>query len=151
MAKPFHFVEVFHRRLALGHLVQHFVKTLVADTARSTLAAGLVHGKLKEEFRDVDHAVVLVHDDKSAAAHHRADCDKVIVVDRRVDERSRDTSAGRTAGLSRLELFAVGNAPADFFDNRSERSAHRNFDKTGVMYLTAEREHLGALALLGTH
>ena len=33
----------------------------------------------------------------------------------------RDTSAGRTAGLRRLKLLAVGDAAADILDNRAQR------------------------------
>ena len=42
-------------------------------------------------------------------------------------------------------------AAADIFYNGAERGAHGNFDKTGIDYLAAQREHLGALALFGTH
>ena len=36
----------------------------------------------QEELGDIHHAVVLVHDDHAAGAHHGADGDQVVVVDR---------------------------------------------------------------------
>ena len=49
----------------------------------------------------------------------------------------RDTSAGRSAGLRRLELFAVWNAAADLFDNFTQRGSHRNLYQTGIVDLAA--------------
>ena len=70
VAQLFHLVEHFHGALTLGDLVEHFEQTLGADTAGSTFTAAFVNGKLKEELGDVDHAVVLVHNDEAAGAHH---------------------------------------------------------------------------------
>ena len=64
---------------------------------------------------------------------------------------SRDTSAGRTTGLSSLELLAVRDTATDVFNNRTKGSTHRDFYKTGVLNLTAESEYLGTLTLFGTH
>ena len=126
-------------------------RRLGTDTAGRALTAGLVDGELEEELREIDHAGVLVHDDKSAGAHHGADGDQVIVVDRSIDEGSGDTSAGRSAGLSRLELLAVRDAAADVLDDFAEGGAHRDLDETGVGDLAAESEDLRALGLLGSH
>ena len=64
---------------------------------------------------------------------------------------SRDTSAGRTTGLSCLKLLTVRDAATDIFNNRTKGGTHRDFYKTGVLNLTAESEYLGTLTLLGTH
>ena len=77
--------------------------------------------------------------------------DQVVIVDRNIEMLSRDTSAGRTAGLCRLELLAVRDAAADLFDYLTERGSHGNLHQTGVVDLAAQREYLGALGLLGTH
>ena len=62
-----------------------------------------------------------------------------------------DTSAGRTAGLSSLELLAVGYTTADLKYDLAEGGAHGDLNKTGVVDLAAESEYLCTLALLGTH
>ena len=121
------------------------------DTARCALTAGFVHGEFEEELGKVHHTGVFVHDDQTAGAHHGACLDEVVVVDRGIDEGSRETSAGRTAGLGSLELLAVRNAAADLLYDLTQGGAHRDFHKTGVLDLAAECEHLGALGGFGTH
>ena len=64
---------------------------------------------------------------------------------------SGDTTTGRTTGLSSLELLAVRNAAADFFDDFAQGDTHRDFNKTGILDLAAECEDLGTLGLFGTH
>ena len=76
--------------------------------------------------------VVLVHDDQAAGAHHGADGDQVVVVDRDIDLLSRDTAAGRAAGLGRLELLAVRDAAADLLDDFAQGGAHGDFHQAGV-------------------
>jgi hypothetical protein len=65
--------EVFQRRPPLVILVEDVVHLVGADPAGGALAAGLVHAELQVELGDVHHAVVLVHDDQAAGAHHRAE------------------------------------------------------------------------------
>ena len=48
-----------------------------------------------------------------------------------------------TAGLCRLELLPFRNAAADIFNDFAKSCAHRDLNKTGVMYFAAEREYLG--------
>ena len=57
----------------------------------------------------------------------------------------RDAAAGRAAGLCSFELLAVRDAAADFFNNFTQGGTHRDLNKAGVVDLTAECEHLGAL------
>ena len=151
MCKLFEAVEVRKLALAGDDAVEDLKHALGTDTAGRALAAGLIDGEVEEEARDIDHAVVLVHDDQTAGAHHRADGDQVVIVDRRVDQACGDAAAGRTAGLRSLELSAVRDAAADLFDDLAERGAHRDLHKTGVGDLAAEREDLRALRLFGTH
>ena len=69
--------------VALGDLIQHFTAVrLGTDTAGRTFSAGFIHGKFQEEFRDVYHTGVFVHDDQTAGAHHGTDRDQVVIVDR---------------------------------------------------------------------
>ena len=143
--------DIFERAVTVGDLFEGFEKAHGTDTAGYALTAGFVNGEFKEEFRNVNHAVVFVHNNQTAGAHHGADCGEVIVVDGSVDERSGDTTAGRTAGLSSFELLAAGNAAADFFNDFSEGGTHGDFNETGVGDLTAEREYLGTLGGCGTH
>ena len=63
LAEVLEVVQILHRTLALGNLVENLLETLVADTAGSALSAGLVHGELEVELGHGHHAVVLVHDE----------------------------------------------------------------------------------------
>ena len=63
----------------------------------------------------------------------------------------RDAAAGGTAGLSRFEFLAVGDAAADLFDDLPEGGAHGDFHQAGVLDLAAQSEDLGAFGLLGAH
>ena len=150
-AEFFELSDVFHRAIAVCDLFESFEKSHRTNAAGYALTAGFVNGEFKEELRNVNHAVVFVHNDQTAGAHHGADCGEVIVVDGSVDEGSGDTAAGRTAGLSSFELLAAGNAAADFFNDFSEGGTHGDFNETGVGDLTAECEYLGTLGGCGTH
>ena len=65
----------------------------------------------KEELCDIDHAGRFIHNDEAAGAHHGADGDEAVIIDRCIDEGRRDAAAGRTAGLCSLELVAAGMPP----------------------------------------
>jgi len=147
----FQLVQIFQSALALSDAVKDLIHTTGTDTAGSTLTAGLINGELEEELGDIDHAVVLVHDDETTGTDHGADLCKVIVVHGNVKVLSRNTSAGRTAGLSCLELLAVGNAAADLINDGAQRSTHGNLDEAGVLDLAAQSEDLGALCALVAH
>ena len=151
LCKLFELIKVFHLALALGDLCEKLKHSYRTDTAGSALTAGLVHGELKEELCKVYHTGILVHDDKSAGAHHGADGDKVIVVNGCIYKACGDASAGGTAGLRRFELLAVGDTAADLFYDLTKGGTHRNLNKTGVGDLAAESEHFCALGLFGTH
>ena len=133
----FKFVEIFQRSVALGDSCKNFKHSSCSDTARRTFSAAFINGKLEEEFRKVHHAGVLVHNYKSARAHHGAYRGEVVIVYRGIYKRCGNTSAGRTAGLRRLELFAVWDAAADLFDHFTKRGSHRNFYQTGIVDLAA--------------
>ena len=97
-------VEVVHSSLSLGYLVKELVELSRTYTAGVALTAGLVNGELKVELGNIDHAVTLVHNDKSARAHHGAQSLQRLVVDRCVDILGRDTAARRAACLSNVKV-----------------------------------------------
>ena len=66
IAQLLHLVEILKRGVAAGDLVKHLIKALGADPARRALAAALVDGEFEEKLGDIDHAVVLVHDNQAA-------------------------------------------------------------------------------------
>ena len=145
------FVQILHGALAVRDLVQQLQQTLGAHAARRALAAAFVYGEFQEELGNIHHAGVLVHDDEAAGAHHAADGKQVVVVDGCVDETGRDAAAGGAARLRGFEFFAARDAAADLLDDGAQRGAHGNLYKAGILDLAAQREHLGALALLGAH
>ena len=63
----------------------------------------------------------------------------------------RNTSAGRTAGLSCFEFLTAGDTSADFLDNLPKRGTHGDFNQAGVVDLAAQGKYFGALGLFGTH
>ena len=77
----FDLVQIFHRRLAFCDLIQQLQQAGGANPAGGTLTAGLIHGKLQEELRDIYHTGIFVHNDQTAGAHHGADGDQVVIID----------------------------------------------------------------------
>ena len=138
-------VDIFQFASSLRNLCQNLQHSLRTDSARRTLSAGFIHGEFQEEFCDVDHTVIFVHDDQSAGAHHGTESGKVIVCHRRIDMRCRNTAAGRAARLSRLEFLAAGNTSADIIDNFTQRGTHFDFHQTCIDDLSAYGEYLRSL------
>ena len=151
LAKLLKSVKVLKGALAVGDFVKYFKKSSRTYTAGSALTAGLVNRELKEELGHIDHTVVLIHNDKTARAHHTADGNKVIVVNLGVDKACGDTSAGGTAGLRCLKLLSVRYTAAYLVNYSVKGNTHRNLNKTGMVYFTAKCEYLGALGFLSTH
>src|SRR5699024_6534017 len=116
-----------------------------------TFAAGLFHGEFQEELGDVHHTVILIHNDQTAGTHHGTDGKQVVIVNGDVEMLSRNTSAGRTAGLCRLEFLSVGNSAADLLDNLPQGGSHRDLHQTGIVNLSAQSEYLGSLGLFSAH
>ena len=91
VAKLLHTVKVLKLTITGDDLVEDLKKTLGTYTAGRTLTAGLVYRELKEELGDINHTVVLVHDDQTAGAHHGADSEQVVIVDGGIDQVCGDT------------------------------------------------------------
>ena len=144
-------LEILHGCFAAGDLFHDLQKTSGSDTAWCTLSAGLIDRELQEEFCNVDHTVVFVHNDQTAGTHHGADCDQVIVIDRNIIVVDGNTSAGRTAGLCCLESFAVRDAAADLLDDFTESGSHLDLYKTSVVDLAAQCEDLCSFGFFGSH
>ena len=143
-------VEVVHRAVAVGDLLQQLAEALVTDAAGAALAAALLAGELQIELGDSRHARGLVHDDHTAGAHHRASSHEAVVVDLGVEVFGSEAAAGGTTGLHGLELAAILDAATDLVDNLTKGDAHRDLDQTHVVDLAGEGEHLGSGRLLGT-
>ena len=60
-----------------------------------------------------------------------------------------EATAGRAAGLDRLELLAPRHAAADLVDDLPQRGAHGHLDQAGVLDLPDQGEDLGAAAIRG--
>ena len=145
-----HVFESLFGALSFGDGGEHFEQTLRADTAGRALTAGFVDDEVHVEVGDVNHAVVFVHDDRAAGAHHGAAGDESVVVDRGVEVFLGQAAAGRTAGLNGFEGLVARDAAADVIDEGAEGGTHRDFDETDVVDLAAEGEDLGALGAFGT-
>ena len=145
-----HLDDVILGAATFGDLVEIVEELASADAAGSALSAALIDGEVEVELGDVDHAVRLVHDDQAAGTHDRTDLGEALEVDLRIEELGWDDAAGRTAGLSSLELMAATDTATDVEDDLTEGRSHRNFDEAGVVDLARESEHLGALRRLGT-
>ena len=150
MCQLLQLVQILHRSLSLGdprENIQHSART---DAARRAFATGLIHRKLQEKLRDVDHTGVFVHDDHAARTHHRAKLAQGFIVDRRIQMLCRNAAARRSAGLRSLERLAVRNPPADIVDYFPHGRTHRDLNQTGIVDFAAERENLCAGGLLRT-
>ena len=141
-AQLFEQLDISVSAIALAYPLKSFSQAHSTDAAWYALPARLVCCEIEKEFCHAHHAGVLVHNDHTARTHHAADGGEVVVVYLGVHEARGDASAGRSAGLSRLELLAGRDAAADDLDDLSEGGAHRDLDETGVGDLSAESEDL---------
>ncbi len=126
--------------------LQNLQHPLGPDPAIGTLAARLHLREGQEIARDVHHAVILVQDHHPARAHDRPRGRQGLVVYRGIAERRRHAAPRRPAHLHRLELLAVGHAPADLLDDATQRHSHRHLDQSAAQHLASQGERLGALA-----
>ena len=134
----------------LDDLVEEVVHLAGADAAGRALAAGLVDAEVHVELGDVDDAVVLVHDDHAARAHHRAEGGEALVGDRLCRGLSSVMMPPEGPPVwTPLNLLAAPDAAADVVDDLAQGGAHRHLDEAGVVDLAGEGEDLGALGLLG--
>ena len=151
MRQFFQSLNIAFLTLAFGDALQDFQHALCANPAGGAFAAGFIRSKLQEEAGNVDHAVILIHDNQAARAHHGADCRQVIVVDRNIQVLCRDAAAGRTTRLRSLKLFAVGNATADIKEDLAQRRAHGDLHKAGIRDFAAQSENFGAMRFFCSH
>ena len=57
-----------------------------------------------------------------------------------------ETSAGWSTDLNTLEFTAALETASDIINDGTECGSHRNFDKTGIVYVTGKCECLGSRA-----
>ena len=69
-------INIFHRTLAPGDFVQDLVHSLCSHTARGTFTTGLIYRELQEEFGNIYHTGIFIHNDHTAGSHHGADGDQ---------------------------------------------------------------------------
>ena len=72
LGKILEFFKGLEGAAAFDDLGEELVDAFGTDTAWGALTAGLVADEVHIELSDVDHAVVFVHDDGAAGAHHGA-------------------------------------------------------------------------------
>ena len=121
----------------------------VPDAARNALAAGFAPAEFHEVLGHVHHARRVVHHDHAARAHDGADLGQRLVV----DGMSRNCS-GMQPPEGPPVCTALNSRPSGMPPPMSKMisrrvDAHRHFDQAGVDDPARQREHLGALALLG--
>jgi hypothetical protein len=139
-------VEVPALSLAGADPIHDLEHPFCADTAECALAAGLILSEPEKVAGDIDHAVGLIEHNKAATPHDGAHAGEGLVVDRRVGELGRHTSAGGTADQDRLETAVPRNPAADLLDNVAERRPHRHLDQSATGHLSGEGEDLGTRA-----
>ena len=141
-------VEVFHLTFAFSNTGKDFQHTLTTHSARYALAAGLCRGERQEEFGELNHAGVFIHDDHATGPHHSADVFQGIEVYRDVEMLDRDTTTQRAACLHCLELLTVGDTTADVKDNLTNGDPHRHFNQSRIVNLAGESEDSSTRAAL---
>ena len=150
IGQGFQFDQRILGSVAIADGFQHFVQPGVADPAWSAFAAGFIQRELKEEFGNVNHAVIFVQDDHAAGPHHRAQPDQRFVINRSVYLIRADAAAGRAAGLHGFELLAVLDAVAESENDIFKRSAHRHFHQADFVNFPGQGEHFGSGRIGGT-
>ena len=137
---------MLHRRLAGADGLQDLPHLRDPFAAGGTLPARFILQEGEEEAGEIHHAVVFVHHDHAAGAHHRADFDQLVVVDRQVQVLLSQDPARRAAGLHAFELFAVLDAAADIVDDLAERRAHGHLDQARAVHFAHQGEDFRSLA-----
>lgn len=141
-------VKVFKLALPFRDAVKDIVQLFGTHAARRAFTARFADAKLHEEFGDIDHAGVLIHDDEATGTHHGADFLEGFVLHGNIEELLWNAATGGTASLSSFKLLAVGNATADVEDDLTQRGAHGDLDNTRVAHATGQGENFGAFAAL---
>ena len=132
----------------MGYALKYCLDLGYALAAGGAFTAGFLLGEVHEEARDLDHAGIVTHDDKTAGADNGADLFGRFKVERQVEVLLSQTAAGRAADLNGFEL-AVFHAAADIKYDLAQGRAHGDLDKSGVLYVAGQGEGLGAGAGLG--
>ena len=127
---------MFFPASALGDVCKYSMQGLNPLTTGGALSAGLVIAKRYEKLGHIHHAGVLIHDNHTPGTHNGTDFGDIFIIDRGIHEFHGDTASGRSSGLHGFKLFPVGNASANVIDDLSERGAHGNFHKPGVVYFS---------------
>ena len=137
-------VEILCCTMTFSDSLEDLQHPLGADAAWRALPARLILGEIQVELRDIHHAVIFIHNDHAAGAHHGANGFEAVIIDWGIQICRGNDAAGRSAGLDGFEGLVVLNAAANFIDDFSKRDAHRHFHKTDVIDFPRKSEDLGA-------
>ena len=143
----FQLFDIARPAFAIAKPRQNFKHPLGADAAGRAFAARFALRERQKIACHFDHAVAVVQHYESAGTHHRSDFFQRFKVDRGIAERRRNTSAGRSTDLHRLECPAVGNAAADLINHFVNSYTHRHFNQPAALDFTRQRKHLGAFTV----
>jgi len=95
-----------------------------------------IRGERQEEFGELNHASVFIHDDHTTGPHHSTDVFQGVGVYRDVEMLDRDTTTQRAARLHCLEFFPVLNTSSNLKYNLTQSSTHWYLNQANVIYFT---------------
>ena len=148
-ADALHQLHVAAAPLPVRDALQYLKDVAHAEPAREALAARLHLVERHKRARQVDDRTLLVADDETAGAEHRARRDHRVEVEHHVELLRREHAAERPAGLQELQRLAVRFAAAHSLDDVADRQAERHLDESGVADVAGEAGDSRACALLG--
>ncbi len=128
--------------------LQHPPRPFAAGDA---FAAALGLDEFHEVLGEIDHAGGFVDDDQPARPHDGAEGLQFLVIGAQVEMGLGHASPRGAADLHRLAPLLVRDAAADGVDHFAQRRTHGHFDQARPLHHPGEGEHLGPLALLGSH
>src|SRR6266702_1647917 len=132
VAEVFDEREVFGDALAAHDLLDGLDAAGRTDPTRRALAAGLDGVELHRAPRLLAHVDAVVEHDDAAMADEAVACGKGLVVERRIEQRTREIGAERAADLHRANGTARKRAAADVIDELAERHAERRLEQPAL-------------------
>ena len=116
--------------------------------AREALAARLHLIERQQRARQVHDGPLLVADDETAGAEHRARRRHLVEVQRHIELIGGQNAAQRPPRLQELQRLAVRVAAAHLLDDLPHRHAERNLDEPGIADVSREARDGRSAALL---
>src|SRR3954452_16944504 len=132
VAEVFDECEVFAHALAVDDLLDRLDAAGRADPARRALAAGFDGAEFHGETRLLAHVDAIVEHDDCAMADQAIARGEGLVVERGVEQRTREVGAEGTADWHRADWPSRERAVADVVDEFAERHAERCLEQPAV-------------------